>query len=106
MKLGVVIYSSEAEVVWNAFRLGIFALKKGDTVKVFLLAGGVEAETLDTDDFSVTSEMQTFVDAGGDIKACGTCLKLRRSEGSEICPLSRMDDLYEIVSDSNKLLTF
>jgi len=106
MKLGIVIYSSEAETVWNAFRLAVFALKKGDAVKVFLLASGVEAETLDTDRFDVTLEMQAFVDAGGNIKACGTCLKIRQSEGSEICPLSTMEDLYGIVSDSDKVLTF
>lgn len=37
MKLGIVIYSDEVETVWNAFRLGVFALKKGDSVQVFLL---------------------------------------------------------------------
>lgn len=33
MKIGIVIYSNDAESVWNAFRLGVFALKKGDSVK-------------------------------------------------------------------------
>ncbi|MDP2301370.1 MAG: hypothetical protein Q8N03_02960 [Ignavibacteria bacterium] len=42
MKLGIVIHSNDAETVWNAFRLGIFALHEGDSVKVFLLAKGVE----------------------------------------------------------------
>lgn len=42
MKLGIVIYSDNAENVWNAFRLGVFALKQGDSVKTFLLAKGVE----------------------------------------------------------------
>jgi uncharacterized protein involved in oxidation of intracellular sulfur len=44
MKIGIVIYSNDAETVWNAFRLGNFALKERDEVKVFLLAKGVEAE--------------------------------------------------------------
>jgi len=48
MKLGLVIYSNDPETVWNAFRLGIFSLKKEDQVKVFLLAKGVECESLDT----------------------------------------------------------
>ena len=30
MKLGIVIYSTDSETVWNAFRLGNFSLKKGD----------------------------------------------------------------------------
>jgi len=54
MKLGIVIYSDDAETVWNAFRLGVFALKKGDSVQVFLLAKGVECEAIETDKFRVT----------------------------------------------------
>lgn len=41
MKLGLVIYSTEAEVLWNGFRLGVFALKAGDQAKAFLLANKV-----------------------------------------------------------------
>ena len=33
-------------------------------------------------------------------------VKLRESEGSEICPLSTLKDLYEIVRDSDRLVTF
>ncbi len=49
--------------------------------------------------------MQEFVDAGGEILACGTCLKLRQSNGSELCPLSTMKDLYELVRDSDKVVS-
>ena len=105
MKLGIVIYSSDSETVWNAFRLGIFALKKGDTVKVFLLAKGVECETLNTDKFNVTDEMKAYHEAGGEILACGTCLKLRQSEGSEMCPISTMGDLYNIIDESDKVIS-
>lgn len=106
MKLGIVIYSNDPETVWNAFRLGVFSVKKGDVVKVFLLAKGVECESLDTEKFRVNDEMRAFVDAGGEILACGTCLKIRQSEGSDICPLSTMDDLYSIIDSSDKLVTF
>ena len=106
MKLGIVIYSNDPETVWNAFRLGVFALGEGDSVKVFLLARGVEAEGLDTENFRVTGEMASFVDAGGEILACGTCLKIRQSEGSELCPLSTMKDLYEVIRDSDRVVTF
>jgi hypothetical protein len=34
--------------------------------------------------------MQAFVDAGGIILACDTCLKLGKSEGTELFPLSTM----------------
>jgi sulfur relay (sulfurtransferase) complex TusBCD TusD component (DsrE family) len=106
MKLGIIIYSTDAETVWNAFRLGVFSLKEGDKVKVFLLAKGVECEKLVDDKFNVTEQMQLFVNNGGDIFACGTCLKIRNSEGSELCPLSTMKDLYEIIKDSDKVITF
>jgi len=52
----------------------------------------------------VTEQMQTLVDNGGDIFACGNCLKIRQSEGSEVCPLSTMKDLYEIVKESDKVI--
>jgi uncharacterized protein involved in oxidation of intracellular sulfur len=106
MKLGMVIYSADAETVWNAFRLGGFALGEGDSVKVFLLAKGVEAEGLDTEQFKVTEQMQSFVSAGGEILACGTCLKIRQSQGSELCPLSTMKDLHELVRDSDRVISF
>jgi uncharacterized protein involved in oxidation of intracellular sulfur len=106
MKLGIVIYSTDAETVWNGFRLGIFALKQDDQVKVFLMAKGVECEKLDTAHFKVTEQMQAFVDGGGRILACGTCLKLRHSEGSKLCPLSTMKDLYDVIKESDKVVTF
>ncbi|MFH0772515.1 MAG: DsrE family protein [Candidatus Omnitrophota bacterium] len=105
MKLGIVIYSNDSESVWNAFRLGVFSLKKEDSVKVFLLAKGVECEKLNTEKFNISEQMQTFVNAGGEIFACGTCLKIRNSEGTEMCPLSTMNDLYNIINESDKVIT-
>ncbi|MFZ2322633.1 MAG: DsrE family protein [Ignavibacteriaceae bacterium] len=105
MKLGIIIYSTDAETVWNAFRLGVFSLKEGDKVKTFLLAKGVECENLIDDKFNVKEQMQLFVDNGGEILACGTCLKIRNSEGSELCPLSTMKDLYEVIRDSDKVVS-
>ena len=106
MKIGVVIYSNDSETVWNAVRFGNYALNQKDEVKVFLLGKGVEAESLDTDKFKVTEQMKAFANGGGKIFACGTCLKIRNSEGSETCPLSTMKDLYNIIKDCEKILTF
>jgi sulfur relay (sulfurtransferase) complex TusBCD TusD component (DsrE family) len=50
--------------------------------------------------------MQLFVDGDGKILACGTCLKIRHSEGSGMCTLSMMKDLYEIIKNSDKVVTF
>ena len=106
MKLGIIIYSTDAETVWNAFRLGVFALKREDEVNIFLLASGVECESLDTEQFPIVAQMQELVAAGGKILACGTCLKIRNSEGTELCPLSTMKDLYELVRDADKVVSF
>ena len=106
VKLGIVIYSDEPETVWNAFRLANFSLKEKDEVKVFLLAKGVECELINTDKFKITEQMQSFVNNGGEILACGTCLKIRNSEGTEMCPLSTMNDLYQIIKESDKIITF
>jgi len=106
MKLGIVIYTTDAETAWNAFRLGVFALDRGDSAKAFLLASGVEAGKLAAGKFVVAEQMQTFVDKGGKILACGTCLKVRNSEDSEMCPLSTMKDLYDMIAESDKVVSF
>lgn len=105
MKLALIIHATDAEILWNGFRLGLFARKAGDEVSAFLLARGVECETHATPPFDVKAMMQEFVDAGGRILACGTCLKLRHSEGTELCPLSTMQDLYELVSAADRVVT-
>jgi len=102
MNLGLVIYSNDPESVWNAFRLG-GALKQGDAVSVFLLGKGVEAESLDNTKFNVLGQIRSFVEAGGLIMACGTCLKIRKQAGSEICQISKMQDLYSLIRESDKV---
>ena len=67
MKLGIVISSNDPETVWNAFRLGVFSLKDGNEVKIFLMAKGVECESLDTENFKVTEQMRSFIDNRGRI---------------------------------------
>jgi uncharacterized protein involved in oxidation of intracellular sulfur len=104
MKLGLVIHSTDAEALWNGFRLGVFALKAGDEAKAFLFARGVECESHTVEPFNVKKMMQDFVDAGGRILACGACLRLRNLQGTDLCPLSTMEDLHELIRDSDKVL--
>ncbi|PKN01137.1 MAG: sulfur reduction protein DsrE [Elusimicrobia bacterium HGW-Elusimicrobia-1] len=106
MKLGIVLYSNDAELVWNAFRLANFALHEKDTVNVFLLAKGVEYEKLLSEKYDIVAQAQKFLDAGGKILACGTCLKLRQQDGSQLCPVSTMKDLHQIIRESDKIVTF
>lgn len=49
--------------------------------------------------------MQEYVDAGGEILACGSCLQIRNSNGTEMCPLSTMQDLYDLINVSDKVIS-
>lgn len=105
MKLGMVITQTDPETVFNALRLALFSLQQGDQVRIFLSGKGVEIDQIEDAKFDVKNEAQKVLDAGGQFFACGTCLKLRNSEESDVCPLSTLKDHYEIVRDSDRLVT-
>ena len=106
MKLGIVITSNHPETVWNALRLGNFSLNEHDQTQIFLMANGVEAENLSTDQFNVSEQMELFLANGGTLFACGTCIKIRKKNSSELCPMSTMADLYQIINQSDKVISF
>jgi sulfur relay (sulfurtransferase) complex TusBCD TusD component (DsrE family) len=107
MKLGVVLSSNHAETNWNALRLANLALEKGDEVKIFLMGEGVEYEKNTNEKFNIKEQLEKIVKhKTAFILACGTCLKLRNQSATETCPLSTLKDFYEVVSWSEKLLTF
>jgi len=105
MKLGVIVTQTDPETVFNALRLALFSLEQGDEVRVFLSGRGVEIDQIEDPKFNVKEQAQKVLDAGGEFLACGACLKLRNSEGSEVRPLSTLKDQYEIVRDSDRLVT-
>lgn len=105
MKLGIVITQTDAETVFNALRLALYSLGQGDEVRIFLSGKGVEMDRIQHPKFDVKNEAQKVLDAGGRFYACGSCLKLRNEQGNELCPLSTLKDHYEIVRDSDKLIT-
>jgi len=105
MRLGIIISTNEPEIVWNAYRLANFSLNEGDKVNVFLLAKGVESEA-GSEKYNIKKQIAQFTSKGGQIYACGTCMKSRQMESSNTCPLSSMKDLYQIVKDSDKVLSF
>ncbi len=106
MKIGVVVYSNDSETVWNAFRFGNFALAMGDQVKVFLIAKGVEIESLGTDTFKVSEQLHDFVTGGGKVFICGTCLEIHQLTVPEAFTVSTLKELYEIIEESDKVITF
>ena len=106
MKIGVVVYSDDSETVWNAFRVANFALAMSDEVKVFLIGKGVEVDSIDSPPFEVTEQLNAFVDGGGKIFVCGTCLEIHQLEAPEIYKVSTLKDIYEIIKESDRVITF
>ena len=105
MKLGMIVTQTDPETVFNALRLALYGLENDDEVSIFLSGKGVEIDRIRDSKFDVREQAQKVLDAGGLFFACGTCLKLRDSEESDICLLSTLKDQYEIVRDSDRLVT-
>ncbi len=105
MKLGIIVNSNDPETAWNALRLANEALSTGNETSMFLLGNGVEIQKVKDKTFDVAGVLKKFLNSGGNLLACGTCLELRHQE-ADICPLSTMSELVEMISDSDKVATF
>ena len=107
MKLGIILQSNKPEHIWNTFRLGITALKADHQAEIFLMNEGSELDVIpDSKDFDISTKVAEFKELKGAIYACGTCLKLRNQEATKTCPMGSMKDLYELVQESDEILTF
>jgi tRNA 2-thiouridine synthesizing protein D len=104
--IGIVISSGDAETVWNALRLGIAAQSKGDSVVIFVISKAVDVFIKDTSKFNISKTSLQFVSNGGDIYACATCAKSRHTENVQMCTITSIYDLYEIIKRSKKVVTF
>lgn len=106
MKIGIILETKEYEKAWNAFRFAITSINQGYEVKVFLMGEAVECEGLTHEKYNVDKQLRKFVDAGGEILACGTCLKSRNLDSTEACPISTMIDCIQMVVWADKTVTF
>ena len=106
MKICIVINTSDPEEAWNAFRFGVKSLEKGHEVNAFLINRGTECEDIESEAFDVKTQMKGFTEKKGKILACGTCLTLRKKEGTLLCPVSNMDTLLNLVESSDKIVSF
>lgn len=104
--IGIVIYSNDAETVWNAIRFANFSKNQGDSVSIFLLGKGVELENLAKSDKNIEEQTDKFLDSGGTILGCGTCLQSRNNTEPQVCKFSSMKDLYEMVHRNRIVMTF
>lgn len=106
MQLNLIVETNEPEIVWNAFRLANKALDAGHDVETFLLGDGVEAADIETEKFNPRGVIRKYVNDGGDLEACGTCLDARDLDENDLRPRSTMDELLRIVEEGDKILTF
>ncbi len=106
MNIGVVISSNDVETCWNALRYANFCLNQKDAVKVFFMGKGVEYQKVSTEKFNTIEQADKLMQSGGKIYACGSCIKARDQKDSEMCPISTMQDMYDIVKMSDKVVTF
>jgi len=111
--MGIIISSGDDETVWNALRLGIAAESKGDSVVVFVISKAVDVfmndavrPKNDSTQFDIRKASIEFLTGGGDIYTCATCAKMRHTENVEMCTITSIFDLYEIVKRSKKVITF
>lgn len=104
--IGMVIYSNDVETVWNAFRLANHSKNQGDTVQVFLLAKGVEVDKLVEENEDLKEQVDTFLEKGGEIQGCGTCLQSRKNDAPQVCTFSSLADLYAVIRQNKIVLTF
>lgn len=111
MKYAMVIYSNDPETIWNAFRLANTLLGYDDEVNVFLLGKGVECMTTTSIKFNIKEQIDVFKEHGGKMVGCGICCDRREDEMPYIkqdldCEMGSMQDLYTIINESDKVLTF
>ena len=106
MKLGIILETKELEKAWNAFRFAVTARKNGHEVKLFLMGEAVECQGLTDAKYNVDEQLNKFIEVGGKILACGTCLIDRKLESTEACPISTMVDCVGVVEWADKMVTF
>lgn len=111
MKIAIVIYSSDSETVWNAFRFANTSLIHKNRVTVFLLGKGIEAPIITSFEFDINEQWERFVQKGGQIIGCGVCCESRLETMPSLkeqlrCEIGSMQQMYELVANADRVLTF
>jgi sulfur relay (sulfurtransferase) complex TusBCD TusD component (DsrE family) len=106
MKIGIIIETNEPEKAWNGVRFCNTALKQGHEVKLFLMSAGVEIESIVHEKYNAKRQFDEFVHNNGVVLACGTCIKSRGQDESEVCPISTMIDCLDMVLWAERVVTF
>ena len=111
MHIGVIISSNDPETAWNAFRFANTSLAYDNQVTVFLLGKGVEAPLISTLNYDLQEQMELFNESAGKLIGCGICCESRKEEMPSLenrlsCEMGSMQQLYALVAEADKVLTF
>ena len=107
MKLSIILSTKNTETNWNALRLANLALTHGDEVNIFLLGEAVQYDKVNQEQFNIKEQVDRFLQAEkAQLIACGTCMNIRNREDSKSCPEGGIEDLYSLITASDKVLTF
>lgn len=107
MKLSIILSTKNTETNWNALRLANLALTKGDEVNIFLLGEAVEYDKVNQGQFNIKEQVGRFLqESKAKIIACGTCMNIHHQQDSKSCPKGGIEDLYFLVTASDKVLIF
>ncbi|MBK5245534.1 MAG: DsrE family protein [Eubacteriaceae bacterium] len=88
MKIAIEIETHEFEKARNTFHFAVTSKKQGYEIIVFLMGEALECEELTHEKYNIDEQLHNLVNAGGEILACGTCIKSYHLEDSlEVCPI-------------------
>ncbi|PVV83328.1 DsrE family protein [Dehalogenimonas alkenigignens] len=102
--MAIILNTKDPETAWNALRLGTKAIETGNSTSLFLMGSGVEIESISGGPFDVAGTLKSYLAKGGELLACGTCLKVRQQEGG-VCPVSTMAQLMELITSCDKVVS-
>jgi uncharacterized protein involved in oxidation of intracellular sulfur len=72
---------------------------------MFLIGIGVEIEDIHSDKFDAPSVLKDYLENGGKILVCGSCLDVRGMK--TVCDKKNMmNDLVALVAESDRVITF
>lgn len=111
MKIAIILYTNDSETVWNAFRFANTSLVRENEVTVFLLGKGIEAPTVGTFQFDINEQWEKYIQGGGKIIGCGVCCEMRLDIMPNLkdqlrCEIGSMQQMYDVVASSDRVLTF
>jgi uncharacterized protein involved in oxidation of intracellular sulfur len=104
--LGIIISSGDAETVWNALRLALVATSKGDNVVVFVINKAVDVFINGDIKYDVIKISRDLTVKNVDIYTCASCAKTRNTENVQMCTITSLYDMYEIINNSKRVINF